>query len=160
VPIDPHPRVGLVGTEVTRPYRSREVLAERGAAGPDLLHDRADRAADVDACALGRRSRGAAPPAQPDRTRELVGEEVDLLLRARGALEVAPPLRLLELVTQVSQPALVRCARRGIEQLAGVSPGRTPGARDQRLAATREVQHVKLASRVLEQGQEEAEALR
>src|SRR4029077_9561851 len=105
-PVDPHARVRLVRAEVARPHRGREVLAQRGAAGCDLLHHRADRAAHVDARALGGRPAGAAPPAQADGAGELVGEEVDLLLRASRALEVAPPLRLLELVTQVSQPAL------------------------------------------------------
>src|SRR5262245_17127590 len=159
-PVDAHARVGLVHAEVACPHRGREVLAERRTAGGDLLHHRADRPAHVDARALGCRSGGAAAPAEPDRTRELVGEEVDLLLRARRALDVAPPLRLLELVAQVSQPALVRGAGCGIEQVTGVAPGLTAGTLDQRLAATREVQHVKLAARVLEQHLEEAEALR
>src|SRR5262249_19981179 len=58
------PRIRREGAEVAGPHGGAEVLAQRRAARCDLPHDGADRAAHVDARALGCRGRLAAAPAE------------------------------------------------------------------------------------------------
>ena len=45
------------------------------------------------------------PAPQPDRARELLGQEVELLLEAGGAFGVAPVARLLELFFELLEPS-------------------------------------------------------
>ena len=61
-----------------------------------LLDGARDRAGDVDPCPLGIRSDASVAAAEPDRGRQFLGEEVDLLLRA---LDAARPGTVVEIVS-------------------------------------------------------------
>ena len=93
----------------------------------DALDRRADRLGDAHACAFGVRCRLAVAPAEPDRTGQLGGEELHLLLRARGALTVVEGLRLLDLRAQILDPVAVGGLR--LADPAAARRRRRPGRR-------------------------------
>src|SRR5262249_60922928 len=98
---------------------------------------RADRPAHVDARPLRARGSLAASSADAHRSRQLLGEEVDLVLRTGGALDVVEALRLFKRLAQVRQAALVGRACGRVEHLARVAAGHA-GAGISRLLAGHE----------------------
>src|SRR5919197_6386648 len=90
-------RVGLVGAERAGADRRLQLAPEVGVLLGDAADPAAQRAGDVHARALGRRRRRPVAPAEADRRRQLLGDEVHLLARPRGALGVVERLGLLDL---------------------------------------------------------------
>src|SRR5262249_2699400 len=113
--------VGNVRAVNAGPDREREVTAERRRAVGDATERVGHAPLDVHAGALGG---GAGPPAaaaETDGARELCGERVELVLGAGRARIVAARLGVLDGLAEVVDPRSVACARRLVEELAGVA---------------------------------------
>jgi hypothetical protein len=80
------------------------VLAERRKLRADTPERSSHPVGHGGAGALRRRGRGAVAATEADATRQLVGERVDLLLRAFDAARVVEALRLRQLGCELRQP--------------------------------------------------------
>src|SRR5262249_54489406 len=88
--------------------RGLEVLGEIWAVLVDQLDRGPDRLRHADARPLRGRGEGPVTASQPDCTRELLSQEVDLVRQPGGALGVAPLARLLEVFLELLEsPAVV-----------------------------------------------------
>src|SRR5512133_89079 len=121
LPLDRPARVGLVDAERAGAHGRLELVPQvRVLVGdaPDLA---AQRARDVDARALGRRRGRPVAPAEADGRRQLLGDELHLLARPRGALGVVERLGLLDLGAQVLQARAVLGLRLRVERGTGIA---------------------------------------
>src|SRR5262245_59977445 len=100
---------------------AREMLAEGGMHGADLLDGGADAAGDVQEGALGRGAGATGAAAEADGAGQLARQHLDLGLGAGGALGVAETLRFLERFAELDEALLVGGARLGVEHFAGVT---------------------------------------
>src|SRR5207302_3715892 len=113
--------VGPVRAEDAGSDRILEVSAERRV----LLRDPCDRIADATghrlAGAIGHVARLAHPPAGAVGGRQLLGEELDLLVEAGGAARVSPPCRFVVLGLQVFETLAVLAPRLSIENFTRIA---------------------------------------
>src|SRR4051812_12435459 len=105
----------------SRVDRRLEVRAEPSVLFGDAVHDVAQPARDVHACALDRGARAALATADADGARELAAQGLHLGTRTLDATEVVPGLRLAHLVLEVRHACSVCRHRAAIEQRAGIA---------------------------------------
>src|SRR5690349_11739773 len=117
--------IRLVAAEVAGVDGRLELAPEALVLGGDPADDALDRAGDVHARALGVRGGAAVAPAEADRARQLVRDELHLLARAGGALRVVELLGLLDLRPEVLEPRAVLALGLRVEHRARVA---VPGA--------------------------------
>src|SRR5262245_43000198 len=114
-PGDGNPGVGVVAAVRPCADRHLEVTAQRRVDIDSMSDDRRGVAGRRHARPLGWRRGPPVAPANPDRSRELVGERVDLGLDVGDTAQIVVATGLFEVLAELVEPAAIGLLRCGIE---------------------------------------------